>query len=61
MDAFAKLAMRALQSSRALVRLTGPYLLLEVLMPGGTLLAAGLFLYRRWRRREAGTAAIGLG
>jgi hypothetical protein len=28
----------------------GPYLLLELLLPGGTLFALLLFLYRRWRR-----------
>ena len=30
-----------------LVRTAGPYLLLELLMPGGTLLALLLFLYQR--------------
>ena len=28
----------------------GPYLMLEILMPGGTLLALLLFLYQRYRR-----------
>lgn len=27
----------------------GPYLLLEIFVPGGTLLALSLFLYRRWK------------
>jgi len=27
----------------------GPYLMLEMLLPGGTLFALLLFLYRRWR------------
>jgi len=27
----------------------GPYLILEILMPGGTLLALLLFLYQRWK------------
>lgn len=27
----------------------GPYVLIEVLLPGGTLIALGLFLYRRWK------------
>ena len=27
----------------------GPYLMLEILMPGGTLLALLLFLYQRWK------------
>jgi hypothetical protein len=37
-------------------RKLGPYLLLEILMPGGTLLALLLFLYRR-NRLPAGTDA----
>jgi hypothetical protein len=37
-------------------RKLGPYLLLEILMPGGTLLALLLFLYRR-KRLPAGTNA----
>jgi hypothetical protein len=32
---------------RAWTRRLGPYLLLEMLLPGGTLLALMLFLYRR--------------
>jgi hypothetical protein len=36
--------------SRVVQRL-GPYLLLEIVMPGGSLMALGLYLYRR--RREA--------
>jgi hypothetical protein len=35
---------------------TGPYLMLEILMPGGTLLALLLFLYRR-RRPDIGRDA----
>lgn len=34
---------------RAAQRL-GPYLLIEILLPGGTLLALMLLVYRRWRR-----------
>ena len=37
-------------------RKLGPYLLLEILMPGGTVLALLLFLYRR-KRLHAGTNA----
>ena len=37
-------------------RKLGPYLLLEILMPGGTFLALLLFLYRR-NRLPAGTNA----
>jgi hypothetical protein len=33
----------------------GPYLMLEILMPGGTLLALLLFLYQR---RQLGTGGI---
>jgi hypothetical protein len=35
---------------------TGPYLMLEILLPGGTLLALLLFLYRR-RRPDIGRDA----
>jgi hypothetical protein len=30
-------------------RQASPYLMLELLLPGGTLLAILLYLYRRWR------------
>jgi hypothetical protein len=36
-----------LASARRLAQAGGPYLLLELLLPGGTLLALLLFLYRR--------------
>ena len=32
---------------RRLMRDAGPYLLIEILLPGGSLLAVALFLYRR--------------
>ena len=38
------------ESIRRGCRALGPYLLLELLMPGGTLLALTLFVYRRWKR-----------
>jgi hypothetical protein len=41
----------------------GPYLMLEILLPGGTLLALLLFLYRRRKlntRSDAPRTAIGL-
>ncbi len=41
---------------RRLARGFGPYLMLEIVMPGGTLLALLLFLYRR-RKLEAGSAS----
>ncbi len=34
---------------RRLARDMGPYLLVEILLPGGSLLALALFLYRRGR------------
>lgn len=34
---------------RQLAQRLGPYVLLEILLPGGTLLGLLLFLYRRWR------------
>jgi hypothetical protein len=33
--------------ARRLARDIGPYLLVEILLPGGSLLALALFLYRR--------------
>jgi len=39
-----------------LARRLGPYLMLEILLPGGTLLALLLFLYRR-RQANGATAA----
>ena len=34
----------------------GPYLMMEILLPGGSLMALLLFLYRRRRAQGAGTA-----
>jgi hypothetical protein len=39
-----------------LAKRMGPYLLLEILLPGGTLLAVLLYLYRR--RTFSGTLSI---
>ena len=36
-----------LEIVRRLARDMGPYLLVEILLPGGSLLALALFLYRR--------------
>lgn len=41
---------------RRLVQDFGPYLVLEIVMPGGTLLALWLFLYRRRKVEAAGTS-----
>jgi hypothetical protein len=38
---------RGLRSLRRFGQKAGPYLILEILMPGGTLLALLLFLYQR--------------
>jgi hypothetical protein len=40
-----------------MLRKTGPYLALEILMPGGTLLALALFLYQRRRAAAARNGA----
>jgi hypothetical protein len=39
---------------RRVGRKAGPYLVLEILLPGGTLLALLLFLYRRWKGDAGG-------
>ena len=41
---------------RRLGQKAGPYLLLEMLLPGGTLFALLLFLYRRRKLRTGGSA-----
>jgi hypothetical protein len=46
-----------LRELRQLVGKAGPYLLLEILLPGGTLFALLLFLYQRRQGRTAGHAA----
>ncbi len=38
---------RGLRLLRRFGQKVGPYLMLEILMPGGTLLALALFLYQR--------------
>lgn len=35
------------------VRSLGPYLLIELLLPGGSLIALSLFIYNRWRASTA--------
>jgi hypothetical protein len=51
-----QIVLMGLEILRRAGRKLGPYLLLEILMPGGTLLALLLFLYRR-HRLPAGTNA----
>jgi len=57
--------LRSAGVSWELARRLGPYLMLEILLPGGTLLALLLFLYRRrtvgWRDRRAAQHARQLG
>jgi hypothetical protein len=49
-----QIVLNGLEILRRAGRKLGPYLLLEILMPGGTLLALLLFLYRRGKL-HAGT------
>jgi hypothetical protein len=48
--------MRSLGMLRRFVETLGPYLLLELLLPGGTLLAVTVFLYRRRKSYGGGEA-----
>ena len=50
--------LRSVGVSWELARRLGPYLMLEILLPGGTLLALLLFLYRG--RQSDGGAALSL-
>jgi hypothetical protein len=45
-----------LRAALPAVRAIGPYALLELLMPGGTILAILLYLYRRRRDTSAGAS-----
>jgi hypothetical protein len=55
--AVATTVLRAWNRFSPLVRNAGPYLLLELVMPGGTLLALLLFLYQRRVALAGGWAA----
>jgi hypothetical protein len=44
----------ALETLRRVCEKAGPYLLLEIFLPGGTLLALLLFLYRRRKLGRTG-------
>lgn len=50
-----------LEVLRIWARKLGPYILLEVLLPGGTLLALLLLLYRRGQVLRAAAQAVGDG
>jgi hypothetical protein len=45
---------RGLAMVRGLVEALGPYVLLELLLPGGTLFAVCLFLYQRRKAERSG-------
>ena len=46
-----------IEIARRLARVAGPYLLVEILLPGGSLVAVALFLYRR---RESFLSALSI-
>jgi hypothetical protein len=48
----------SLAALRALARKTGPYLAIELVVPGGTLVALLLFLYQNRREGEPAHAAL---
>jgi len=52
-----ELALLVLEVLRRLLQRTGPYLLVEILLPGGTLLALALYLYRH---RKAFSSAMSI-
>lgn len=54
---------RVVRQAQALARAAGPYLLIELVLPGGTLIALALYLYRAGHLRrfgDVGTAAVGV-
>lgn len=51
--------MQYLRNARKLLQRVGPYLLLELLMPGGTLFALLLFLYQRSQGNATRDGALG--
>ena len=52
-----RIAVTILEILRPVAQKLGPYLLLEIFLPGGTLLALSLFLYRRWKAGAVQSAA----
>jgi hypothetical protein len=44
-----RIAVTILGILRPMAQKLGPYLLLEILLPGGTFFALALFLYRRYK------------
>jgi len=52
---------RRLRTFGGLLEKAGPYLLIELLLPGGSLIALGLFLYQRSRQSaDADAAQLGM-
>ena len=49
-----------LEALRTWARKLGPYVLLELLLPGGTLFALALFLYRRSQVLRSAAEATGI-
>lgn len=47
-----EIIMLGLEIARRLALKAGPYLFVEILIPGGTLLALALYFYRRWTARR---------
>jgi hypothetical protein len=45
--------MNALALIKKLLKELGPYAAIEILLPGGTLIAVALWLYRSYRKRKA--------
>jgi hypothetical protein len=52
--------LQRMREANELVHRAGPYVLLEILLPGGTLFALLLFLYRRKHGRGAGIPRPGV-
>lgn len=50
--------MVGLELARRVAFRAGPYLLLEIVLPGGTLIALLLYLYRRQSKKICGTLSI---
>lgn len=49
--------LQSLRDASRLAQRLGPYVALEILLPGGTLFALLLFVYRQWRQAAAGRSA----
>jgi hypothetical protein len=49
--------LQCLRDAHRLAQRFGPYVAIEILLPGGTLVALLLFLFRQWRAPAAGGGA----